>query len=700
MDPAFGLVGIDMSEEEIEFGNYGRIARRGWWVLAIGAVIGVLLALGFLPGPSQFYESRVSVLLVPGDSDIGQGADLINEDTELGIASSQVIGDRVVSQAEDLTLEQWRENIVISACLGNADSIIVLNDDCSTRILEFSYQGNTPERAQEIVQLTANTYLTFRSDREQAQRAETIRNLEAAFADLEVRGDTERAAFLAAEEDSLDAALIERRLNEIEDNTFIVVSQLTELQSRSSDVGSLLGQASTPEAGSSGIPRLLAILAGALIGLLLGATVAVLLDRRDRRVGDAQELEQDLGVPVLGDIPRITQDSPALVTAVSAHTPGAEAFRRVAAAALASRNGAVVSSIAIVGANEDEGRTTTTINLALAMAQTGREVLVVNTDRRNIVIDRIFGLTGEPGLNDFLRSNATVEDAHMAIDHSSQRLGIRLLATGTGSEVSVSSSGLQALIAAAKERNMVVIFDTPPALTHAGGLQIAAISDAVYVVAASGRTRRSELSELRSQLDNVQAYLAGAIFNRTSRLSLLPAGAADIAGDVAIATVAVPTGIPGNVKNGARNAFDNSAPAPAPAPVEATATAVAQPVVQPVSEIAPHAQPEPIAQPELVAQSQPEAPAAPPVQPSVPQSAGAEQQVVAHDPQLGQPPAVPQATNGSQPTNGLAPAPAGASPAAEPKDPLAPLSADDVPDAAKFANMEGLFSEAKDRDLE
>lgn len=541
-----------MIEEEVEFGHYGRIARRSWWVLALGAVAGVLLAIFLLPGQDTFYESRVSVLLVPGDSDVGQGQDLINEDTEIGIAISQVIGDRVVGQVDDLTLNEWRENLLISACLGNSESIVIIEDDCSTRILEFSYQADTPEEAQEVVLLTAETYLAFRGDREQALRAETIANLEAEFSDLEVRGDTERAAFLTAEEDSLEASLIEGRLREIEDTTFAVVSQLTELRSRSSEVGSLLGDPSVPEAGSSGIPRVLAIAAGLALGLMLGAVAAIGLDRLDRRVAGADELEQDLGVPIFGDIPRITQDSPALVTAVSAHTPGAEAFRRVAAAALASRNGVQVNSIAIVGANENEGRTTTTINLALAIAQTGREVMVVNADRRNIVIDRIFGVVGEHGLNDFLRSAADEAAAHIAIDNASQRLGIRLLSTGTGSEVSLSSSGLQALIAAAKERNMIIVFDTPPALTHAGGLQIAAIADAVYVVAASGRTRRSELAELRTQLDNVQAYLAGAIFNRTSRLSLLPAGHGDIA------TVAVPSGIPGNAKNAARNPFDTA----------------------------------------------------------------------------------------------------------------------------------------------
>lgn len=536
-----------MNDDDIELGNYGRILRRSWWVLAIGAVVGVLLAILLLPSASRFHESSVSVLLVPGDSDLQQGNDLINEDTEIGIAVSQVIGDRVVSQVEDLTLDEWSEGLFLSACL-NAENIVT-NDSCSSQILEFTFQADSPEQAEQVVSVTADTYLEFRRDREQALRSVSIENLEAEVEELDTRGATERAAFLVAEEDSLEAELIERRLRDIEDTKLTVVSQLTDLRSRSSEVGSLLGSPSVPEAGSTGIPFLFAVISGVLLGLMLGAVVAIALDRLDRRVAGADELEADLGVPILGDIPRITQDSPALVTAVSAHTPGAEAFRRVAAAVLAQRSGGEVNSIAIVGANDGEGRTTTTINLALAIAQTGRDVLVVNTDRRNPVIDRIFGMVGEPGLNDFLRSKADIADAHHAIENASQRVGIRLFASGTGADVSVSSAALKSLIAAAKERNMIVVFDTPPALTHAGGLQIAAEVDSVLAVAAAGRSRRSELDELRSQLDNVQAYVAGAVFNRTSRLSLLPAGYGDIA------TISIPTGVPGNVANGSRNPF-------------------------------------------------------------------------------------------------------------------------------------------------
>jgi len=75
---------------------------------------------------------------------------------------------------------------------------------------------------------------------------------------------------------------------------------------------------------------------------------------------------------------------------------------------------------------------------------------------------------------------------------------------------------------------MMVVFDSPPALTHADGLQLASIADAVYVLAAVGRTRRSQLTELRVQLLNVQADVAGAILNRSSRLALISPNAGSL----------------------------------------------------------------------------------------------------------------------------------------------------------------------------
>ncbi len=529
------------THDEIELGNYWRIFRRSWWLIVLAVLSMIALALVFLPTQENYFTSEVSVLLKPGDADVGQGNDQLNEETEIGIAISPVIGSLVAAEEVDLDVETWQENLLVTSCLdpdatGN-------NNSCDTGILQMTYRGDTADDAARVVQSTADSYLQFRIDRETALREASVNDLREQLADVELRIANEAAALRESQledPDSVAVTLSELRLRRLQDEQFSVQNALTSIEGKPIDVGSLLGNASPPEADATGIPRTFALLAGLLMGLLIGGLLAIMSDRLDRRISSASETESDLGVPVLGDIPRITEDSPALVTAVGQDTPGAEAFRRLAATALAPRNGFVVDSIAITGANEKEGRTTIAINLALAISQTGRNVLLVGADRRNDAIDRVFGLASRPGLSDYLRTSGDLDAARAAIDAAEERLDIKILPTGTGAPTPLSNNAVSALLAIAQELNMIVVFDAPPALTHAEGLQIAAVVDAVYVVSAMGRTRRSELTDLRVQLVNVQADLAGAILNRTSRLNLLPTGSGEVG------MVSVPTGIPGN----------------------------------------------------------------------------------------------------------------------------------------------------------
>ncbi len=532
-----------MNNDELELGHYGRILRRSWWMIVLAVVACTILAVLFAPAQRNFYESRASVQLVPSEADVGRINDPISEETEALVAAS--LGDRVVEASGEidgaLTLDEWRENLLVSACLDSG--AVIVTTDCNTQILEFLYRGDSPDEASGIVQLSAEVYLDAREERAAAVRQSKVDRLEAQLADLDLRIQNEEAILTTFDEETVEYTLAEIRLRRLEPERLGIRSELNLTDGTPLDIGRVLSPASTPEEDSSGIPRAFAIIAGVLMGLLLGGTAAVLSDRLDRRLSSAAETELDLGVPVLGDIPRITEDSPALVTAVSSHTPGAEAFRRLAAATLAPRNGYVVDSITVTGANEKEGRTTAAVNMALALAQSGRQVLLVAADRRNTAVDRLFGLASQPGLNDFLRSNVDLESARTAIAQTEERLGIHVMPTGTGSPPSLSSNGLASLLTAAQERNMMIVFDSPPALTHADGLLLASVADAVYILAAVGRTRRSQLTELRVQLLNVQADIAGAILNRTSRLSLLPSGSGDIG------SVRVPTGVPGTVRS-------------------------------------------------------------------------------------------------------------------------------------------------------
>lgn len=526
-----------MNDDELELGHYGRIFGRSKWIIALCVLGMVAMALFLLPGQRNFYQAQQTVRLVPSLGDVGPERDPIIEDTEAIVAMS--LGDQVVAASEfPVTLEKWNENLLVTACLDTG--ALVISNDCNTQILEFQYRSSSAEKTAHILELSTQLYLEDRLERSSVIRDNTLDQLNRQLEDLDLRIQTEEAILENAEVDSVDYTLANIRLRRIEPERLDLRSQVNNLESTPLDVGSTLGSVSTPSAEASGVPRAFAILAGIMMGLLVGALIAILLDRLDRRVSSPAETELDLGVPVLGDIPRITEGAPALVTAVSSGALGAEAFRRLAAAALAPRNGFVVDSISVTGATDGEGRTTAAVNLALAISQTGRNVLLVAADRRNEAVDQIFGLSGQVGLSDFLRSKGDLDAAREAIEAAPQRLGITVLPTGQGATAPLSNNGIAALLAVAQERSMIVIFDSPPALTHADGLQIAAVVDAVYIVAAVGRTRRSELNDLRIQLLNVQADVVGSIINRNSRLSLLPGGYGDVG------SVTIPTGVPGN----------------------------------------------------------------------------------------------------------------------------------------------------------
>ena len=533
-----------MNDDELELGHYGRIFRRSWWVLLLSVLAMLALALFLLPGSVNFYESKLSVRLVPSLGDVGRINDPINEDTEAAVAMS--LGDRVLEGSDfpETTIESWQESLLVSACLDTG--ALIITNDCNTQILDFQYRANSPEKASHFVERSAQIYLDDRLERSEGLRDSALEILSTQLEDLNLRIDTEETILGTVPEDSVEFTLADIRLRRIEPERLALRSEFNNLQNTPIDVGSFLGTVSTPVADASGVPRPFTILAGILMGLLLGGLIAVLLDRLDRRVSNLQETEIDLGVPVLGDIPRITEGSPELVTAVTTEADGAEAFRRLAAAALAPRNGYVVDTIAVTSANEGEGRTTAAINLALAISQTGRPVLFVAADRRNGAVDQLFGLSQVPGLNDFLRTAGDLATARAALDHAPQRLGISVMSSGTGAPASLSNNGLAALLAVAEERGMITVFDTPPALTHSDGLQIAAVVDAVYIVAAVGQTRRSELSELRVQLLNVQADVVGSIINRNSRLKLLKGGSGSDGGAAMTATEA-----PGHVQTSA-----------------------------------------------------------------------------------------------------------------------------------------------------
>ena len=610
------------NEEELELGYYGAVLRRRWWIVAATALLFAALVFLVLPAQQTTYESSATMLLRADvlNTSSNNKSD-VNEETEAGIVSSTPVAESSLAalQAEGFKVDGWTGEDFL-------DALTVRPGD-DTQLLDLSFEGPTAEFARSGVAAAANEYQNFKILSATEQRDRLVGNNESQLESVQSRLDGAIESVANAPAGSAKLIIAQTNLAQYEREAIDLRTEINRLQTLDMSPGQVIGKPTVPEAVTSGINRFLGLGLALLAGALAGTAIAMLIDRIDRRVRNVEEIEADLAGPVVGEIPRITEDNPSVITAVRAETEGANAFRRLATAILARDR--QVGSILITSANDEEGRTLTAINTAIALSQAGVPVLLMSADRKNPAIDRIFGLTGHPGIEGYLRSPGTQSDATALLQSSADILGVRVLPSGAGSGVAqpMSSRSIETVLDVAQSRGALVVIDAPPALSHPDGLALAALVDATYVVVAPGRTSRDELTDLRIQLRRIGSDVAGAVVNRFNRWDLRADNDQVIPGIVVKApTAAVPQADAPTAPAMARAEIAPAAPEAAPVEPtpETTAPAVAQPVpamAAPVLESAPNVAPAAAPRPSQVpGQAVVEAPAppvsqAPPVTP-------------------------------------------------------------------------------------
>ena len=186
--------------------------------------------------------------------------------------------------------------------------------------------------------------------------------------------------------------------------------------------------------------RLMNLLFGTASGLLLGLLVAFMREASDTRVRSREEVLRITQLPLLAAIPRIPapngrgrQREPAerietrLVTRHAPRSPAAEAYRalRTSLAFSTARRKAPLKTLVVTSAEPEDGKTTTAVNLALALAEQGHRVVLVAADQRRPVLHKVLHTERAPGLSDVLRGTAALETAihHVALpDHATGTL--------------------------------------------------------------------------------------------------------------------------------------------------------------------------------------------------------------------------------------------------------------------------------------
>jgi len=253
------------------------------------------------------------------------------------------------------------------------------------------------------------------------------------------------------------------------------------------------------------------LLLGVALGAMLGAGGAVLRDRLDNTVKSQETLEGITGTGVVGFIPfdKKLQNQPA-ISFETDNSSGAEAFRKLRTNLQFLAVDSPPRVMVVLSASPGEGKSTTSINIALALAEADHNVVLVDGDLRRPRLAKYLDVLGSVGVSTVLSGGARLDE----VLQKTKFPRMTVLAAGptppNPSEL-LGSMTAEKMLSELRAQFDYVIIDSAPLLAVTDGAILAAKSDGALVVARAGETRQDQLSHAIRMLSDVGATLLGAV---------------------------------------------------------------------------------------------------------------------------------------------------------------------------------------------
>ncbi|MGI8685492.1 MAG: polysaccharide biosynthesis tyrosine autokinase [Acidimicrobiales bacterium] len=473
---------------EAEIRDYGAVLwRQKRWVIVV-TTLGFLVGLGVSLPQDRLYQSTAEILLKPDES-----ARLFS------VAGADDVSDGTVTAS----LAMLRSESIRSAVTKRAGPhrAVSAGSDASSQVLKVSATSPSGRRSAALANIYAETFLADRRQR-------AVDRFKTAIERIQVEIDRLRAepGSLATERASLE-------------------QKVTELAIRSSlqDGGAEILSPAIPASRPIQPRPLRNSLVGLAVGLVLGVGIVMIRDGFDDTIVTSDDLRKSSGtLPVLGVVPLLDRGRRrraqvhSLVFVNAPSSPAAEGFRRLRNSLMTLAVDGSPTLLQITSPSSGEGKTTTAVNLAVALASVGRRVVVVCCDLRRPRLDRVFGLPNETGFTSVVSGDLTLSECLQEVPR------IPNLWVMTSGPLPPNPSELLAsertgdVLHELLGRFEFVFVDSPPVLAVSDAAAVSRLVHGTVVVAAARSTRRGELVEALTLLHQVDARLAGVVLNRVS----------------------------------------------------------------------------------------------------------------------------------------------------------------------------------------
>ena len=277
-----------------------------------------------------------------------------------------------------------------------------------------------------------------------------------------------------------------------------------------------------------GPPRARNIVVAMLLSFGVGIGLAFLLDYLDDTLKSAEDVDRHLHLPTLAIIPaprearrllgrNATEPEPGAATALAlvadVRSPVAEAYRHLRTSLLLSSAGQPPKTVLVTSSQPSEGKTTTAVNIATMLAQTGADVLLLDCDLRRPRIHAHFGLPNTKGVTNYLSGETNVSELVQTYD---KLPNLKVISSGpvppNAAEL-LGSDEMRKLLYVLSENFTHIVIDSPPAISFTDASILSTMVDGVMLVVHGGRSSRAVVRRAKQQLQDVGAHFFGIVLN-------------------------------------------------------------------------------------------------------------------------------------------------------------------------------------------
>jgi capsular exopolysaccharide synthesis family protein len=475
--------------------DYGRVIIRRRWLISIAvlASVAVSLLMAFLTDP--IYEADAQMLVQTQDSgglfddDSRPIRDEVRAiDTEIQV----LVGDEVRQRVQDALGSPQPPPRATAHTVGDTDVVAVVVRSADSRT------------AQILADAYVNAFIGLRRDQAIEGMLVTTQALQTQINRLQQQIDDLSPFDNRRQQLLLQQAQFEQALYQAQVDASIESGGVSRVES-----------AERPTSPVAPQPVRDVVLA-ALVGLFIGLAAAFLVDYLDDSIVSADDLRTLSTLPTLATLPLRGSGSlrPLAMTHPNEHA--VEIYRGMRTSVQILGLDRPIRTLQITSALAGEGKTTTASNLAVVLAQSGKRVVIVDTDQRHPRIHQVFDVPQHPGLTDLILGHPVDTVAHRVdIDEFT---GLDVIASGPLSPQpsdTLSSQAMRDVLNSLVVRYDYVIIDSAPVLPVTDAVATAPNVDAVLLVVGAGTSSRTMAAAL-SRLDQVAAPVIGTVLNKAT----------------------------------------------------------------------------------------------------------------------------------------------------------------------------------------